>query len=134
MQFIFIGSGNKALSGYPETGILKGGGEQEHHMPVMERSSPARLNLPLAQDESKTLLMHAFFSRQKSGRNLTQRILEIDSTHISSKLECLRQNKLFYVSKDRYVKVKFKLLLFSSEVRVSAAGISFIGLHVHSSG
>ncbi|NXR34203.1 LIMC1 protein, partial [Zosterops hypoxanthus] len=45
-------SGNKVLSGYPETGILKGGGEQEHHMPVMERSSPARLNLPLAQDEN----------------------------------------------------------------------------------
>ncbi|XP_058693294.1 LIM and calponin homology domains-containing protein 1 isoform X3 [Poecile atricapillus] len=45
-------SGNKALSGYPETGILKGGSEQEHHMPVMERSSPARLNLPLTQDEN----------------------------------------------------------------------------------
>ncbi|NXD55889.1 LIMC1 protein, partial [Corvus moneduloides] len=42
-------SGNKVLSGYPETGILKGGSEQEHHMPVMERSSPARLNLPLTQ-------------------------------------------------------------------------------------
>ncbi|NXT16019.1 LIMC1 protein, partial [Prunella fulvescens] len=45
-------SGNKVLSGYPGTGILKGGSEQEHHMPVMERSSPARLNLPLTQDES----------------------------------------------------------------------------------
>ncbi|NXD19535.1 LIMC1 protein, partial [Spelaeornis formosus] len=45
-------SGNKVLSGYPETGILKGGSEQEHHMPVMERSSPARLNLPLTQDDS----------------------------------------------------------------------------------
>ncbi|NWH31957.1 LIMC1 protein, partial [Chloropsis hardwickii] len=45
-------SGNKILSGYPETGILKGGSEQEHHMPVMERSSPARLNLPLNQDEN----------------------------------------------------------------------------------
>ncbi|NXH34617.1 LIMC1 protein, partial [Myiagra hebetior] len=45
-------SGNKVLSGYPETGILKGGSEQEHHMPVMERSSPARLNLPLTQDVS----------------------------------------------------------------------------------
>ncbi|XP_068870311.1 LIM and calponin homology domains-containing protein 1 isoform X2 [Aphelocoma coerulescens] len=45
-------SGNKVLSGYPETGILKGGSEQEHHMPVMERSSPARLNLPLTQDIS----------------------------------------------------------------------------------
>ncbi|NXH50094.1 LIMC1 protein, partial [Dicaeum eximium] len=45
-------SGNKMLSGYPETGILKGGSEQEHHMPVMERSSPARLNLPLTQDEN----------------------------------------------------------------------------------
>ncbi|XP_033369406.1 LIM and calponin homology domains-containing protein 1 [Parus major] len=45
-------SGNKVLSGYPETGILKGGSEQEHHMPVMERSSPARLNLPLTQDEN----------------------------------------------------------------------------------
>ncbi|NXQ25440.1 LIMC1 protein, partial [Alaudala cheleensis] len=44
-------SGNKVLSGYPETGILKGGSEQEQHMPVMERSSPARLNLPLTQDE-----------------------------------------------------------------------------------
>ncbi|NXB35727.1 LIMC1 protein, partial [Eulacestoma nigropectus] len=43
-------SGNKELSGYPETGVLKGGSEQEHHMPVMERSSPARLNLPLTQD------------------------------------------------------------------------------------
>lgn len=40
---------------------------------------------------------------------------------------------LFYVSKDEYVKVKFKLFLFSSEMRVSAADISFIGLHVHSS-
>ncbi|NWT19492.1 LIMC1 protein, partial [Vireo altiloquus] len=38
-------SGNKVLSGYPETGILKGGSEQE-------RSSPARLNLPLTQDVS----------------------------------------------------------------------------------
>ncbi|XP_027747082.1 LIM and calponin homology domains-containing protein 1 isoform X1 [Empidonax traillii] len=45
-------SGNKVLSGYPETGILKGGSEQEHHMPVMELSSPARLNLPLTQDVS----------------------------------------------------------------------------------
>ncbi|NWW36188.1 LIMC1 protein, partial [Panurus biarmicus] len=45
-------SGNKVLSGYPETGILKGGSEQEHNMPVMERSSPARLNLPLTQDEN----------------------------------------------------------------------------------
>ncbi|XP_074444027.1 LIM and calponin homology domains-containing protein 1 isoform X10 [Larus michahellis] len=39
-------SGNRVLSGHPETGILKGG-EQEHQ--VMERSSPARLNLPLTQ-------------------------------------------------------------------------------------
>ncbi|NXO68908.1 LIMC1 protein, partial [Phainopepla nitens] len=45
-------SGNKAFSGYPETGVLKGGSEQEHHMPVMERSSPARLNLPLTQDQN----------------------------------------------------------------------------------
>ncbi|NXY32244.1 LIMC1 protein, partial [Pomatorhinus ruficollis] len=45
-------SGNKVLSGYPETGILKGGSEHEHHMPAMERSSPARLNLPLTQDEN----------------------------------------------------------------------------------
>ncbi|NXC34306.1 LIMC1 protein, partial [Campylorhamphus procurvoides] len=45
-------SGNKVLSGYPEMGILKGGSEQEHHMPVMEHSSPARLNLPLTQDTS----------------------------------------------------------------------------------
>lgn len=51
------------LSGYPETGVLKGGSEQEHHMPVMEHSSPARLSLPLTQDESKTLPMHVFFSR-----------------------------------------------------------------------
>ncbi|XP_074444031.1 LIM and calponin homology domains-containing protein 1 isoform X14 [Larus michahellis] len=42
-------SGNRVLSGHPETGILKGG-EQEHQ--VMERSSPARLNLPLTQDVS----------------------------------------------------------------------------------
>lgn len=62
MQLIFIGSGNKVLSGYPEAGILKGGSEQEYHMPVKERSSPARLNLPLTQDESKTLLMHVLFS------------------------------------------------------------------------
>ncbi|XP_068045052.1 LIM and calponin homology domains-containing protein 1 isoform X1 [Anomalospiza imberbis] len=45
-------SGNKVLSGYPGTGILKGGSEQEHRVPVMERSSPARLNLPLTQDEN----------------------------------------------------------------------------------
>uniref|UniRef100_A0A8D2M345 LIM and calponin homology domains 1 n=1 Tax=Zonotrichia albicollis TaxID=44394 RepID=A0A8D2M345_ZONAL len=45
-------SGNKVLSGYPGTGILKGGSEQEHHMLGMERSSPARLNLPLTQDEN----------------------------------------------------------------------------------
>uniref|UniRef100_A0A8C3M6Z4 Uncharacterized protein n=1 Tax=Geospiza parvula TaxID=87175 RepID=A0A8C3M6Z4_GEOPR len=45
-------SGNQVLSGYPGTGILKGGSEQEHHMPGMERSSPARLNLPLTQDEN----------------------------------------------------------------------------------
>ncbi|KFO99324.1 LIM and calponin homology domains-containing protein 1, partial [Calypte anna] len=44
-------SGNKVLSGQPETGILKGG-EQEQQGPVMERSSPARLNLPLTQDVS----------------------------------------------------------------------------------
>ncbi|NWR60079.1 LIMC1 protein, partial [Bucorvus abyssinicus] len=44
-------SGNKVLSGHPEMGILKGG-EQEHQVPVMERSSPARLNLPLTQDNS----------------------------------------------------------------------------------
>ncbi|NXG24193.1 LIMC1 protein, partial [Grallaria varia] len=45
-------SGNKVPSGYPEMGILKGGSEQEHHKPVMDRSSPARLNLPLTQDIS----------------------------------------------------------------------------------
>ncbi|NXV87538.1 LIMC1 protein, partial [Calonectris borealis] len=44
-------SGNKVLSGHLETGILKGG-KQEHQVPVMERSSPARLNLPLTQDVS----------------------------------------------------------------------------------
>ncbi|NWH69853.1 LIMC1 protein, partial [Piaya cayana] len=44
-------SGNKVLSGHPEMGILKGG-EQEHHKLLMERSSPARLNLPLTQDVS----------------------------------------------------------------------------------
>ncbi|OXB83796.1 UNVERIFIED_CONTAM: hypothetical protein H355_003008, partial [Colinus virginianus] len=42
-------SGNKVLSGHPEMGILKGG-DQEHQVPVMERCSPARLNLPLTQD------------------------------------------------------------------------------------
>ncbi|NXV78133.1 LIMC1 protein, partial [Atlantisia rogersi] len=45
-------SGNKVLSGHPEMGILRGGGEQDHQVLVMERSSPARLNLPLAQDIS----------------------------------------------------------------------------------
>ncbi|NXK93495.1 LIMC1 protein, partial [Formicarius rufipectus] len=45
-------SGNKVLSGYPGMGILKGGSEREHHMPVMEHSSPARLHLPLTQDIS----------------------------------------------------------------------------------
>ncbi|KAM6261285.1 LIM and calponin homology domains-containing protein 1 isoform 3-T3 [Porphyrio hochstetteri] len=45
-------SGNKVLSGHPEMGILRGGGEQDHQVLVMERSSPARLNLPLAQDVS----------------------------------------------------------------------------------
>ncbi|XP_065554335.1 LIM and calponin homology domains-containing protein 1 isoform X7 [Lathamus discolor] len=44
-------SGNEVLTGHPETGILKGG-EQEHQVPVMENSSPARLNLPLTQDNS----------------------------------------------------------------------------------
>ncbi|NXW93011.1 LIMC1 protein, partial [Alopecoenas beccarii] len=44
-------SGNKVLSGHPETGILKGG-EQEQQVTAMERSSPARLNLPLTQDVS----------------------------------------------------------------------------------
>ncbi|KAM6345596.1 LIM and calponin homology domains-containing protein 1 [Podargus strigoides] len=45
-------SGNKVLSGHPEMSMLKGG-EQEHQVhPVMERSSPARLNLPLTQDIS----------------------------------------------------------------------------------
>ncbi|NXJ78411.1 LIMC1 protein, partial [Trogon melanurus] len=44
-------SGNKMLSGHPEMGILKGG-DQEHQVPMMECSSPARLNLPLTQDIS----------------------------------------------------------------------------------
>ncbi|KAF1471267.1 LIM and calponin homology domains-containing protein 1, partial [Eudyptula minor novaehollandiae] len=44
-------SGNKVLSGHPEMAILKGG-EQEHQVPEMEHSSPARLNLPLTQDVS----------------------------------------------------------------------------------
>ncbi|NXI92733.1 LIMC1 protein, partial [Psophia crepitans] len=44
-------SGNKVLSGHPETGISKGG-EQDHQVPVLEHSSPARLNLPLTQDIS----------------------------------------------------------------------------------
>ncbi|KAF1464042.1 LIM and calponin homology domains-containing protein 1, partial [Pygoscelis antarcticus] len=44
-------SGSKVLSGHPEMGILKGG-EQEHQVPEMEHSSPARLNLPLTQDVS----------------------------------------------------------------------------------
>ncbi|NXT32899.1 LIMC1 protein, partial [Pelecanoides urinatrix] len=44
-------SGNKVFSGQLETGILKGG-KQEHQVPVMEHSSPARLNLPLTQDIS----------------------------------------------------------------------------------
>nr|XP_010300650.1 PREDICTED: LIM and calponin homology domains-containing protein 1 [Balearica regulorum gibbericeps] len=51
MWLIFIGSGKKVLSGHPETSILKGG-EQDHQVPVLERSSPARLNLPLTQDVS----------------------------------------------------------------------------------
>ncbi|NWX14603.1 LIMC1 protein, partial [Aegotheles bennettii] len=42
---------NKVFSGHPETDFLKGG-EQEHEVPVMERSSLAKLNLPLAQDVS----------------------------------------------------------------------------------
>ncbi|NWX99532.1 LIMC1 protein, partial [Nothoprocta ornata] len=42
---------NKVLSGHPETGILKGS-EQEHHLPVPERNSSARLNLPLTQEVS----------------------------------------------------------------------------------
>ncbi|NWR92770.1 LIMC1 protein, partial [Furnarius figulus] len=45
-------SGSKVLSGYPEMGILKGGSEQEYHMPVMEHSSPAQLNLPLTQGDN----------------------------------------------------------------------------------
>ncbi|PKK30794.1 LIM and calponin homology domains 1, transcript variant X4 [Columba livia] len=44
-------SGNKVLSGHPETDVLKGG-EQEQQVTTMERSSPARLNLPLTQDVS----------------------------------------------------------------------------------
>ncbi|XP_065491010.1 LIM and calponin homology domains-containing protein 1 isoform X6 [Caloenas nicobarica] len=44
-------SGNKVLSGHPETDILKGG-EQEQQVTATERSSPARLNLPLTQDVS----------------------------------------------------------------------------------
>ncbi|NWS68428.1 LIMC1 protein, partial [Crotophaga sulcirostris] len=44
-------SGNKVLSGHPEMSVLKSG-EQEHQVPVMERSSPARLNLPLTHDVS----------------------------------------------------------------------------------
>ncbi|NWQ72761.1 LIMC1 protein, partial [Columbina picui] len=43
--------GHKVLSGHPETGILKGG-EQEQQVTAMERNSPARLNLPLTQDVS----------------------------------------------------------------------------------
>ncbi|XP_025893204.1 LIM and calponin homology domains-containing protein 1 isoform X1 [Nothoprocta perdicaria] len=42
---------NKVLSGHPETGILKGS-EQEHQLPVPERHSSARLNLPLTQEVS----------------------------------------------------------------------------------
>ncbi|KAM6313626.1 LIM and calponin homology domains-containing protein 1 [Aegotheles albertisi] len=42
---------NKVFSGHPEMDFLKGG-EQEHEVPVMERSSLAKLNLPLAQDIS----------------------------------------------------------------------------------
>ncbi|NXI44356.1 LIMC1 protein, partial [Galbula dea] len=44
-------SGHKMLSGHPDVGILKAG-EQEHQVPVIERSSPARLDLPLTQDMS----------------------------------------------------------------------------------
>ncbi|KAM6132904.1 LIM and calponin homology domains-containing protein 1 [Pterocles gutturalis] len=44
-------SGNKVLSGHPETDILKRG-EQEQQVLVTEHSSPARLNLPLTQDIS----------------------------------------------------------------------------------
>ncbi|XP_009578006.1 PREDICTED: LIM and calponin homology domains-containing protein 1 [Fulmarus glacialis] len=45
-------SGNKVLSGHlEEAGILKGC-KQDHQVPVVERSSPARLNLPLTQDVS----------------------------------------------------------------------------------
>ncbi|XP_010074882.1 PREDICTED: LIM and calponin homology domains-containing protein 1-like, partial [Pterocles gutturalis] len=42
-------SGNKVLSGHPETDILKRG-EQEQQVLVTEHSSPARLNLPLTQE------------------------------------------------------------------------------------
>lgn len=52
MCFIYIGSGSKVLSGHPETDILKGG-EQEQQVTTMERSSPARLNLPLTQGEGE---------------------------------------------------------------------------------
>ncbi|OPJ71058.1 LIM and calponin-like proteiny domains-containing protein 1 isoform A [Patagioenas fasciata monilis] len=44
-------SGNKVLSGHSETDVLKGG-ELEQQVTTMERSSPARLNLPLTQDVS----------------------------------------------------------------------------------
>ncbi|XP_065692960.1 LIM and calponin homology domains-containing protein 1 isoform X11 [Patagioenas fasciata] len=44
-------SGNKVLSGHSETDVLKGA-ELEQQVTTMERSSPARLNLPLTQDVS----------------------------------------------------------------------------------
>ncbi|NXY42914.1 LIMC1 protein, partial [Ceuthmochares aereus] len=64
-------SGNKVLSGHPEMGILKGG-EQEYQVPVMERGSPARLNLPLTQDVSWN---QQFLTKQSPHRteNIRQR-------------------------------------------------------------
>ncbi|NXD35087.1 LIMC1 protein, partial [Copsychus sechellarum] len=66
-------SGNKVLSGYPETGILKGGSEQGHHSPVMERSSPARLNLPLTQDENVSWNQQLLTKRSQCPEDVRQR-------------------------------------------------------------
>lgn len=136
MWLIFISSGNKVHSGHAETGILKGG-DQEHQ--VTERSSPARLNLPLTQGEHQDSSYTCVLFQVESSRvftvawNLTQRILEFDSTCISSKFECLRSKSCFLLVKINMLRWNLKSYFHQRWAFQLQVRISLIGPRVHSS-
>lgn len=75
----------------------------------------------------KTLRMHVFFFQVEILENSTQKILEIDSTHTSSKFECLGLNSGFLLAKINTLRWNLKSCFHQRWVFQLQVGISFIG-------